>query len=131
VISSAATWPRRSRVACTLELKPLVNFVPAWAKLMPLRLDWSFDHPSIAVCLRLAVNWELVVVVEVEGALGAKPVLVVLVGALVGGGEGEEVGSAVVEDDKGYGRLFCLNWVSRSTAPRWGPCVTRFINSSG
>lgn len=42
----------------------------------------------------------VVVVVEVEDALGAIPVLVVLLGALVGGGEGDEVGSAVVEDDK-------------------------------
>lgn len=49
VISSAVTWPKRSRVAWTLELKPFVSLLPASAKLMLPKLDWNFDHPSIVL----------------------------------------------------------------------------------
>ena len=49
VMSSGAICPSLSRVACTLELKPLVNLDPAWEKLMAPKLDESFDQPSIVV----------------------------------------------------------------------------------
>jgi len=61
VISSAVTCPKRSRVAWTLELKPLVSLLPASAKLMLPMLDWSFDHPSIDFSLWGRGRYNLVV----------------------------------------------------------------------
>jgi hypothetical protein len=47
-------------VAWTLELRPLLNFVPAWERFMLLRLAEIFDQPSIADCLReeAVVVWD-------------------------------------------------------------------------
>lgn len=49
VISSGATWPKRSLVAWTEELKPLANLFADWPRLRPEMLDWSLFQPSI-VC---------------------------------------------------------------------------------
>ena len=55
MISSAETWPNLSLVACMLELRPLLNFVPAWERLrlLRLRVAESLDQPSIADCFSL------------------------------------------------------------------------------
>lgn len=54
VISSAATWPSRSLVACTLELKPFASLLADWPRLRLARPVWS--------CFQLAAmsreDWE-------------------------------------------------------------------------
>ena len=49
VISSGAIWPRRSRVACTLDWKPLANLLADWPMLRPARPDESLLQPSMSV----------------------------------------------------------------------------------
>jgi hypothetical protein len=71
VISSGATCPSRSLVACTLELKPLVILLPVWAKLIADRLDDSLDQLSIVKIseriLFVSVNEEIVKGVNKSG----------------------------------------------------------------
>ena len=51
VISSGATWPRRSRVAWTLDWKPLASLLADWPRLRPAMPDCSFVQPSMATIL--------------------------------------------------------------------------------
>lgn len=53
VISFAATWPRRSLVACTLELKPFANLLADWPRLIEARLDWMFFQFSILLWMTI------------------------------------------------------------------------------
>ena len=65
-------------MACTLELKPFVNFVPACAKLMLFRLLENLDHPSMAVCARLLRGVGVGEGVCLEGAEAVKAVVLVV-----------------------------------------------------
>jgi len=53
VISSGATWPRRSLVAWTLDWKPFANLLADWPRLRLPMLDWRVFHPSM---LTVVVN---------------------------------------------------------------------------
>lgn len=52
MISSGAMLPKRSRVACRLELKPFANLLADWPMSMLEKLDRILFQPSIvAVCV--------------------------------------------------------------------------------
>lgn len=56
VISPGATWPRRSRVAWTLELKPFANLLADWPRFKLEKLDCNLVQLSIVDCVRCGVG---------------------------------------------------------------------------
>ena len=68
MISPGAIWPRRSRVAWTLELKPFANLLADWPMFKLDKLDCNLLQPSIVdVCVGAG---ETVVVVVHSGERG-------------------------------------------------------------